>query len=85
MPSFRMKVENLQNETYSSADCHIFEPHFQARFISMNIYLGENEVVFLLVDIVVELVEVVAVVDTELVEVDVEVVSISSCLTILSS
>ena len=51
----------------------------------MNIYLGENEVVFLLVDIVVELVEVVAVVDTELVEVDVEVVSIISCLTILSS
>ena len=48
-------------------------------------YLGEDVVVFLLIDIVVELVEVVAVVDTELVVVDVKVEATGSCSIKLST
>ena len=49
------------------------------------IYLGEDVVVSLLVDIVVELVEVVSVVETELVVVDVKVEATGTCSIKLST
>ena len=48
-------------------------------------YLGEDVVVSLLVDIVVELVEVVSVVETELVVVDVKVEATGTCSIKLST